>query len=73
MDERTLRRLLIIGSSAVVLYAARRAAPEGSWFAQMMTRKPRMLVAVALANMTARIAWSVLVKGEDYRTPALAA
>ncbi|MGQ2910105.1 MAG: IS110 family transposase, partial [Aliihoeflea sp.] len=64
MGERTLRRLLIIGSSAVVLHASRRGAPRGSWLEQMLARKPRMLVTVALANKTARIVWAVLMKGE---------
>ena len=39
----------------------------------MMTRKPRMLVTVALANKTARIVWAVLTKNEVYRAPAAAA
>jgi len=73
MGERTLRRLLIIGSAAVVLHAARRGAPKGSWLEQMMARKPRMLVTVALANKTARIVWAVLASGEDYRAPVAAA
>lgn len=73
MGERTLRRLLIIGSSAVVLHAARRGAPQGSWLEQMMARKPRMLVTVALANKTARIVWAVLARGEVYRAPVAAA
>lgn len=70
MGERTLRRLIIIGSSAVVLQASRRGAPAGSWLEQMMARKPRMLVTVALANKTARIIWAVLARQEDYRAPA---
>lgn len=73
MGERTLRRLLIVGASAVVLQASRRGAPSGSWLEQMMARKPRMLVTVALANKTARIVWAVLTKNEDYRAPAVAA
>jgi len=73
MGERTLRRLLIIGSSAVVLQASKRGVPAGSWLAQMMARKPRMLVTVALANKTARIVWAVLTKNEVYRAPAAAA
>ena len=72
MGERTLRRLLILGSAAVVLHAARRGAPRGSWLEQMMARKPRMLVTVALANKTARIVWALLAKGEVYRTPVVA-
>ncbi len=73
MGERTLRRLLIIGSSAVVLHASRRGAPPGSWLARMLARKPRMLVTVALANKTARIVWAVLAKGEVYKAPVATA
>jgi len=39
----------------------------------MLARKPRMLVAVALANKMARSIWTMLTKGEDYRAPAAAA
>jgi transposase len=73
MGERTLRRLMIIGSSAVVLHASRRGAPAGSWLERMLARKPRMLVTVALANKTARIVWAVLASGQDYRAPVAAA
>jgi transposase len=73
MGERTLRRLLIIGCSAVVLQASKRGAPAGSWLEQMMARKPRMLVTVALANKTARIIWALLLKQEDYKAPVAAA
>ena len=73
MGERTLRRLLIIGSSAVVLQASRRGAPKGSWLEGMLARKPRMLVTVALANNSARIVWAVLTKQEDYRAPVAVA
>jgi transposase len=73
MGERTLRRLLIIGCSAVVLQASKRGAPAGSWLEQMMARKPRMLVTVALANKTARIIWALLMKKEEYKAPVAAA
>ena len=36
----------------------------------MLERKPRMLVAVALANKMARGLWAMVTKKEDYRTPA---
>ncbi len=65
MGERTIRRLLIIGASAVVRQARSRGAPKGSWLAQMLARKPRMLVTVALANKMARIVWALLAKGEN--------
>lgn len=71
--ERTLRRLLIIGASAVVRWATRKGAPAGSWLERMLTRKPRMLVAVALANKMARIVWALLAKGGIYRASIVAA
>ncbi len=36
----------------------------------MLARKPRMLVAVALANKMARIVWALLRKQKSYRAPA---
>ncbi len=71
--ERTLRRRLVIGASAVIKQALIRGEPAGSWLAQMLARKPRMLVAVALANKNARIVWALLAKGGTYRAPVLAA
>jgi transposase len=73
MGERTLRRLLIIGSSALVRHASRRGAAEGSWLERMMARKPRMLVSVAQANKTARIVWALLTSKEDYKAPVAVA
>jgi transposase len=72
MGQRDLRRLLIIGAMSVVRWALRRGTPAGSWLARMLERKPRMLVAIALANKMARVAWALLAKGEDYRVPAAA-
>ena len=71
--ERTIRRLLILGASAVIRQAGRRAAPVGSWLAQMLLRKPKMLVTVALAHKMARVVWALFVKGGVYRAPATAA
>jgi len=71
--ERTIRRLLILGASAVIRQACLRGVPAGSWLAQMLPRKPKMLVTVALANKMARIVWALLVKGGVYRAPATAA
>jgi transposase len=72
MGERTLRRLLIIGACAVVQQATRRGAPIGSWLARMLSRKPPIVVIVALANKTARIVWALLAKGGIYQAPVAA-
>jgi len=67
MGNRTLRRLLIIGASALVRWAEHKGATSGSWLARMLERKPPMLVRVALANRMARIAWALMAHREDYR------
>src|SRR5690349_23205084 len=71
--ERTIRRLLILGASAVVRWASQRSTPAGSWLARMLARKPKMLVTVALANKMARIVWALLVKGGTYKALAVVA
>ena len=65
-----IRRLLIIGSMSRLNWLGRQSIPEGSWLARMAARKPRMLVALALANKMARTIWAMLTKNEDYRDPA---
>ena len=67
-----IRRLLIIGAMARVSWAGRRPPGPGSWLGRMLARKPRMLVAIALANKMARRIWAMLTKRQDYRDPVLA-
>jgi len=73
MGQRDIRRLLIVGAMAVVRWASRKGAPEGSWLARMLGKKPRMLVAIALANKMARGIWAMLTKQEAYRDPVMVA
>jgi transposase len=40
------------------------------WLVGLMARKPYKLVAVALANKTARIIWALLSNGGVYRRSA---
>ena len=68
-----MRRLLIIGASSAARAAALKGAPTDSWLGRMLSRKPRMLVVVALANKMARIAWALMAHGGIYRAPASAA
>ena len=53
-------------------WLGQRTIMEGSWLSRMLARKPRMLVAIALANKMARQVWAMLTKSEDYKVPALA-
>ena len=64
-----IRRMLIIGVMSRLNWMGRKAIPESSWLARMMARKPRMLVAIALANKMARQFWAMLTKNEDYKNP----
>ena len=64
-----IRRLLIIGAMSRLNWMGRKTIAEGSWLARMLDRKPRMLVAIALANKMARGIWAMLTKNEDYRDP----
>ena len=68
-----IRRLLIIGAMSRLNWLGRRSSAEGSWLAKMLARKPKMLVAIALANKMARQIWAMLTKTADYRDPALVA
>jgi len=67
-----IRRLLIIGAMSQVQVVSRKPT-SGSWLARMLIRKPKMLVAIALANKMARKIWAMLTKKEDYRENLLAA
>jgi len=69
--DRYLRRILVVGACAVLRYA--RQKPEKyPWLIQLLARKPFKVVAVALANKMARVAWALLAKGGTYRAPGLA-
>jgi len=74
MGERSLRRLLIIGANSVIIKRhVHAAARPGSGLAGMLTRKPPMLVRVALANKMARIVWALMARGGVYQSPVVAA
>ena len=69
--DRYLRRLYIVGAMAVIRQA--RVHPEKHpWLTKLLAKKPPKVVAVALANKMARVAWALLAKGGTYRAPVLA-
>lgn len=69
MGQRDIRRLMIIGAMSVVHWKGRGGGRPGSWLYSMLARKPRMLVAIAMANKLARIVWAILARNQDYRDP----
>ncbi|MGO6879493.1 IS110 family transposase [Rhizobium ruizarguesonis] len=69
MGNGDLRSLLYIGAMSV-LSAARRFGTRSGWLRRLMDRRPLKVVAIALANKTARVIWALLTKGGSYRAPA---
>jgi transposase len=65
MGDRYLRRLLVSGMTSQ-LQSARRKPEAHPWVAGLLASKPKKLVAVAMANKAARIAWVVMTRGEVY-------
>src|SRR5215210_2156741 len=66
-----LRRLLINGASANLLRS--KATNADPWVIGLRRRRPSLVVAVALANKTARIAWAVMQRQQPYQPRAVAA
>jgi len=69
--NRYLRRLLINGASANLLRS--KATKADPWVIGLRRRRPPLVVAVALANKTARIAWAVMLRQKEYQPRAVAA
>jgi len=70
--DQYLRRILVVGAHAVLKRACHQ--PEKyPWVTRLLERKPFRVVAVAVANKMARVAWALLARGGSYRAPALAA
>jgi len=63
--DRYLRRLLVSGAMAMVQHAQRKP-DKYPWIAKLLGSKPPKLVAVAVANKTARIAWAIMARGGTY-------
>ena len=77
--DEDLRRLLVVGATSVIQQVRRGRGHPSHWLVALLKRKPPKLVAVALANKVARIAWKLMMTGESYEaarmnaTPAFAA
>ena len=72
--DRYLRRLLVNGAQSVLRWIKPgRSGRASPWVLGLLGRRPRTVVAVALANKMARIAWAVMTRNEDYRLPTMAA
>ena len=62
--------MLVLGATAVIQQAKPgRATP---WLLGLLARKPKKVVALALANKMARTMWAMMISGEVYRRPEAA-
>ena len=72
--DKNLRRLLVQGARAIMQRIQDRTDALGEWTRNMLCRRHSNVVACALANKMARIAWAILAKGTHYQSrPARAA
>lgn len=70
--DRYLRQLLVAGALAVIRYAQRHGTKR-PWLVKLLSRRTPKIAAVALANKMARMIWAMMVTGEKYREPTVAA
>ena len=64
-----IRSTLIVGATALLRHVRKGRTRPSPWLAALLERKPPKLVAVALANKFARIAWRLMVSGGVYNRP----
>jgi transposase len=70
--DRYLRQLLVAGALAVIRYAHRHGTKR-PWLVHLLARRTPKIAAVALANKMARMIWAMMMTGERYREPTVAA
>jgi transposase len=68
-----LRRLMITAAPSVLRWKIHRLDQASEWLRGMLARRPHNVVATALANKIARVAWAVMRKEDEYRAPRHAA
>jgi len=65
--DRSLRRLLVLGATAVIAHQRRRKRLD-PWIEGLLRRRPFKVAATALAAKMARTVWALLVRGETYQS-----
>lgn len=64
--DEALRATLVAGAMAVIRHKSRGKGRPWPWLEAVVAHKPAKLAAVALANKMARIAWKLMVSGEEF-------
>jgi len=66
--DEMLRSILVVGATSLLQQVRTgRSRHASAWLMGLLQRKRPKLVAVALANKLARIAWKLMTSGESYR------
>jgi transposase len=64
--DKKLRSLLVLGARSIMKHIERRTDVIGRWVCAMLARRHSNVVACALANKLARIAWAMLARGTHF-------
>jgi transposase len=65
--DESLRASLVCGATAYIRHVRSGRTTPSPWLAELLSRKPPKLAAVAIANKTARIAWKLMISGQRYQ------
>lgn len=68
--DKYIRMLLVHGARAALKAAQNKGDGRSRWVKNLADRRNKNIATVALANKNARIAWSILSRGESYRKAA---
>lgn len=68
--DKYIRMLLVHGARAALKAAQNKEDGRSRWVKNLAGRRNKNIATVALANKNARIAWSILSRGESYRKAA---
>jgi transposase len=68
--DKYIRMLLVHGARAALKAAQNKDDGRSRWVKNLADRRNKNIATVALANKNARIAWSILSRGESYRKAA---
>ena len=68
MGNRHLRKLLVVGAHAALysMKSGKARTALADWARSLLAKKPFKVVAVALANKMAQIAWAVMARSTAY-------
>lgn len=69
MGNRRMRKLLVVGAHAALyrMKNSKTQSPLAEWAQTLLAKKPFKLVAVALANKIARVAWAIMARNIQFQ------